>query len=121
MLKQLLSVVAELALGLALAGLVLALVIPLLLKSGIISTGDRLGSVLDRAAPEEPLHGLLDGLLGGEVGEEALGARRSVRPGGGDPSRGGSLEHLSPGQRVPAHDQMMPRFTAESKDHGSRR
>jgi hypothetical protein len=46
MLKRLLSGVAELALGIAMAGLVLALVIPLLLKSGIISTGDRLGSVL---------------------------------------------------------------------------
>ncbi len=46
MLRLLLSLTVEILLGLSLGGLLLAGVVPLLLKTGVMTAGDALGSLL---------------------------------------------------------------------------
>src|SRR5262249_53928530 len=88
------------------------------------------GPVTERAAGKKPLQGRLHGLLGGEVGEEALRVglvagesaghpprgRRGPEPPAGSRGEGPWLNHAAPARVCKG-----PRAKARGEGHGSRR
>src|SRR6266511_1906221 len=77
------------------------------------------GHAAQSPAAEEPLHGLLHGLLGCEVGEVPLRPRLALRPGRAESGRRGGRQNLPPCHVADRHGSIMPRPRAKSTPHGS--